>query len=465
MRFIPTATCNSICLIALLAWPLTAAAQLEPRTNSALGKYGCQFHSDQFPNQISFDESDYQALLVKAVELESQLIQQDAGIGIWTEARASHLMELASTNRAMGNNEEARQQYEEALHTMRVNEGLYSLDTLPAILDLIAWAMTEDTQFMDRMGDRAAFLLEKNYGDDEKIPELVLWYGKLLSLREQAKQLGSGNPELDSGKAQDLATRIFDLIERLFDSDNLALRNRFRGDVHYFSGYDDFGNQLDQPGTEAAQISFTTGVVLESVQSLLQPPFDDSANDLNRAKKLLDDLYSRYAALPDMDKAALWDFYASYYIITQDEASAITSYKDMLEINALRPDYQLRALRAIGQLYEQQESWETAVEAYSCWSHLSRNQDPRVSLGLGNAYYRLENYEDSISNLNTYIYLLESREEFVSQEIYLLLKKMYYETDDFEAAEVVTRKIVQLFGGDSRNLSKPAIEGIASDRH
>lgn len=439
-------------LATLLALPFSASAQSTSTANLAIGKYGCEFHAGAgaLPAGRSIEDSEYQALLSTAAELQTQLIQQDRGSGIWTEERARLLLEMASTNRAMGNNEEARQQYEDALHNRRVNEGLYSLDPLPVILDLMAWSMAEDPEFIDRMGDRADFLLERHYDDEEQIPDLVLWYGKLLRLRQQAQAINGNNRDAEPDKTEVLAQRITALLERLFNSDNTNLLNRLRGDVNYYSAYDALGNQLTQLPADATQISFTTGVVLESVQSLLQPPFEDSQVDLNRAKDLLDNLQTRYASLPDPDKAAMWDFYASYYLTIGDNSSAITAYSQMLEVPTLRPDYQLRALRAIGQLYEQEESWNESVAAYSCWSRLSQSHDPRVSLGLGNAQYQLGNHVAAISNLNAHIELLEIQEETPAEEVYLLLKEMYYETDDFDAAEDVTRTMVRLFGDNRK---------------
>ncbi len=452
MQHLSPANYRALLLATMLALPFHASAQSASTAFPGIGKYGCQFHANaaSLPVGGSFEDSEYQMLVSTAAELQQQLIQLDIDSGIWTEERASLLIEMASTNRAIGNNEAARQQYEDALHTMRVNEGLYSLDPLPVILDLMAWSMAEDPEFIDRMGDRAAFLLERHYEDEQQIPELVMWYGKLLHLRQQA--VAANGPDLDAepDKSLALAQRIFSLVERLLNSDNTILRNRLRGDVNYYAGYDAFGNQLAQPPTDVTQISFTTGVVLESVQSLLQPPFDDSQADLNRAKDLLDDLQTRYASLPDWDKSALWDFYASYYLTIGDNSSAITAYSQMLEVPTLRPDYQLRALRAIGQLYEQEESWDASVAAYSCWNELSQDRDPRVSLGLGNAQYQLGDYVAAIGNLNSYIELLETREETPAEEVYLLLKELYYETDDFDAAEDVTRTMVRLFG-EGRN--------------
>jgi len=181
------------------------------------------------------------------------------------------------------------------------------------------------------------------------------------------------------------------------------------------------------------------------VQSLLRPSELGVHADYVRAKLLLDELQESFAELEHVDRAALLDFYADYFLAQNDFAEAISAYEKILDIRVLRPDYQLRSLRSLGQLYENEEKWSEAIDSYNCWRQLSTKEDARVFIGLANSYRKSDEAELAIHHLLKYMETLEMDGKTADENLYLVLKELYYEIDDFSEAAEVTRKMIALF--------------------
>lgn len=413
-------------------------------------EFGCQFHATAYFNQPSqtnmvLSTSDYLDLMTEAQELESQLIQLDITNEVWTEERGKVLMNLAQLKQSVGDTAEARELYENALYNMRINGGIYTLDQLPVILDLMAWYMAEDDEFTDQLGDRAAFLYEKTYTEDEQILDLVMGYRKLLELRLNAHYSHDRNESAHSIKAAELGRKISRLMDKLSTSVDPAVRNQVLSKTGFYTRYDDLGRAVETPEGGVDQVSRSTGVILDEVQSLLRPPDPETQADYDRAKQLLDELHESYDELRHVDRAALLDFYADYSLAKGDTPETISHFENILSIRVLRPDYQLRALRALGQLYESEERWSESIDSYNCWRQLSTKEDSRVFIGLANAYRRLEENELAIHHLLKYMELLDREGQIADEYLYAILKEMYYEIEDFSAGAEVTRTMSALF--------------------
>ncbi|MCG8412836.1 MAG: hypothetical protein MI746_01340 [Pseudomonadales bacterium] len=449
-HLLPPIPASTAAIIVCLGLSNGTAAQTSDVQAGPLGEFGCQFHAnDYFANSADSENNDelseYMSLMSEALELENELIQLDRTNNAWTEERATILLGLAKAQRIVGDEQEARTLYEDALLNMRVNRGVYSLDQVPVILDLMAWYMASDPEYTDELADRVAFLYDKRYLDDEEIPELVAGYSQLLQLRRQANEASEGRSSSHQRRISELGVKIANLIYKLFNSVDPAVQAQLRGEVEFFTRYDDLGNPISSREPGMAQVSYSTGIVLEEVQLLLQSTDADRQSDLAQAKQRLDGLNRNFAALSSVDRSALLDFYGDYFLAEGDIPSAISAYEGILAIKVLRPDYQLRALRAVGQLYEERERWTDAVSTFSCWQRLSSRNDARVALGLANAHRQLSNHESSIRHLLTYMEILEDEGSQADETVYAVLKDMYYEVEDFESVAKVTQQMAELF--------------------
>ena len=413
-------------------------------------EFGCQFHAtDHFDQPLQSTEptstSSYLGLITQTSQLEGQLIQLDSTNDLWTDEQTAVLIELAQVKQSIGDTRQARELYEQALYNMRINEGVYTLQQLPIILDLMTWYMAEHDEFTDQLGDRALFLYEKAYSADEQIMELVAGYRKLLELRLGAHYSHKRRYSIHVEKLLELQEKIDLQIERLVTSVDPAVRDRVLRTPSFYTAYDDLGRAVSSQEGGMDQVSGSTGLILEEVQGLLRPSEPDVQADYVRAKLLLDELQQSFEELEHVDRAALLNFYADYFLAQGDIAETINSYERILTIRVLRPDYQLRSLRALGQLYENEERWSEAIDSYNCWRKLSTKEDARVFIGLANIYQKLDEPELAIHHIIKYIETLETDGKTADENTYLVLKELYYETDDLAAGAEVTREMTALF--------------------
>ena len=72
-------------------------------------------------------------------------------------------------------------------------------------------------------------------------------------------------------------------------------------------------------------------------------------------------------------------------------------------------------------------------------------EDARVFIGLANAYRKSDENELAIHHLQKYIETLEIDDKIADKNLYLVLKELYYEIDDFTSGAEVTRKMTALF--------------------
>lgn len=383
--------------------------------------------------------------MTQVSQLEIQLIQLDSSNALWTVQQTAVLIELAQVKQSLGDTRQARELYERALYNMRINDGVFSLEQLPIILDLMTWYMAEDDVFTGQLGDRALFLYEKVYTTDEQIMDLVAGYKKLIELRLGAHYSHERRNSIHTAKADSLQNKINEQMEKLISSADPAVRDQIMPDRVFHTRYDDLGQAVSSPEGGMDQVSGSTGLVLEEVQSLLRPNKPGAEANYVRAKLLLDELREIFEELEHIDRAALLDFYADYFLAQDDIPETINSYERILDIRVLRPDYQLRSLRSLGQLYEKEENWNEAIDSYNCWRALSTKEDARVFIGLANSYRKLDEAALAIHHLLKYMGALEIDGKIADENLYLVLKELYYETDDFTAAAEVTRKMTALF--------------------
>ena len=144
-------------------------------------------------------------------------------------------------------------------------------------------------------------------------------------------------------------------------------------------------------GQEAGTLGPAVTRAITEIQGLLQP--DDGEPDYEAAKIELDELRERrFERMNDFEKSILLNYYASFYLNTEDYAGAIGSFEETLEIETLREDARLRTLRQLGQLQAAEEKWEDSIKYYQQWRDLSLEEDDLVSRGLSYARSQLEQY-------------------------------------------------------------------------
>lgn len=427
-----------------------SAAQTEPHALLPNIEFGCQFHAaDYFGNQSKATDEQvleqYRGDMMEIERLETELIRLDIANGIWDEDRARLLLDMAKASHETGALEEANDLFAEALYNIRINHGVFSLDQLPVIFRAMEMNTGADDQFFDELGDRARFIYEKAFTEETEIPELIVGYTRLYELRTRAANLGGPQSSIQSNKARELGKAIVQLAQQFFNSTNPELRSKQLSATAFYTRYDDYGKPVLTPQPGIDQVTVTTGQLLETVQRNLNA-FRASSEDAyaHEARDQLQALLANFNELSWVDQAATLDFYADYFLVTENFPAAKDAYERLLNIPVLRPDYQLRALRALGQLHEHSHAWRDATEFYNCWQTLSGKRDARVSAGLAQAYYKLNAYAPAIANIKIYLELLSENNQIADRNWYLLLRELYNETNNFDEAAEITATLSTL---------------------
>lgn len=461
---------TGVLLPVLLGISTPLSGQTTISTPSTQTEFGCQFHatnyySEPVSSSLSQTSSQFLGFIEEADNLQSQLTQANVSNENWSPEHAEILISLARTKLALGDNEGARVLYEDAMHNMRINSGIYALQQIPIIVELMNAYMVVDSEFTDQLGDRAVFLFEKAYTEDRDLPKLIAGLSTILNLRLSTARYTDIPPTMDPSltadtvfsqssrpiahleKAWQIGVTLSALNNRINNLQEGPLKEQIleemsvvsqRGESFY-TAYDDLGNATDNPNLGLDQVSSTTGAVLQQVQSYLEATGNEQAKNLTRAGELLSQLYENFELLTDIDKTALLDFYSDYFVSINDIPAATAANERLLQIRVLRPDYQLRALRALGQLYEHEKRWLDSIESYNCWRQLSTVEDERVFLGLSHGYQMLAEYELAIRHMLWYIDLLDRDGRVADGRYYQALRDMYYEANNPQAAAEIAQ--------------------------
>jgi tetratricopeptide (TPR) repeat protein len=202
--------------------------------------------------------------------------------------------------------------------------------------------------------------------------------------------------------------------------------------------------------------------VISNVQEWMNPE-DGSAPDFERAKRELDNLNQRYDSLNDFEKSTMLNFYTTYYLEQDDITSALETFERILTIENLRHEARLRALMALGQIYQSEERYRESIDSLNQWRALSETENATVFLSLANAHYNLENYSQAVPYLEQHMDMLRAEGREIRRNIYALLNLMYIEMEDYHSAREIIETMVALFdeAGDWRNLA--AIYGYLDD--
>lgn len=217
----PTIKCMLISAT-FLCYPVIATAQTPVPAISA--SESGNIISTAGPLVTSNNETRVSVLLHKEAALEEALNQLESN-GPWDIQLSESLLELAQVRQDLGNKEAARQVYNRLLLNLRVNQGLYSANQIPIILDLMKWYLEEaEYQLADELGDWAEFLYQRIYAEENEVELLFAAYNELINIRLGAPQTHT---------CYTLNLRIEDYDQRDF---SCGVIRRFRSE-HFISAF------------------------------------------------------------------------------------------------------------------------------------------------------------------------------------------------------------------------------------
>ena len=163
-----------------------------------------------------------------------------------------------------------------------------------------------------------------------------------------------------------------------------------------------------------------------------------------QALSVLDKIKAR-SHLNSTERAQLWNFYAYIYFTLENYTKAIQAYETLLKQPELQEGLRTGTLYTLSQLYFLQEDYQSALQKIRQWMELTEEPSPEAYALLGQAYYKLQQYNKSIPAIRKAIELRKLSGRKVKESWYLLLRASYYELKDFSNMEKVVKELTTLY--------------------
>lgn len=149
--------------------------------------------------------------------------------------------------------------------------------------------------------------------------------------------------------------------------------------------------------------------------------------------------------LNETEVAQLWNFYAFIYFSQEKFSEAINAYRKLLQQPKLPEGIRLSTLYTLSQLYFVTEDYKKALSTVKEWMAATEEPGPDAYALLGQAHYKLKQYDEAIPPLKKAIALQKEKGKKVKENWYLLLRVNYYELKDYKNMVGVLTELVNLY--------------------
>jgi len=132
------------------------------------------------------------------------------------------------------------------------------------------------------------------------------------------------------------------------------------------------------------------------------------------------------------------------------------AFETILEIETLRPDIRLRAIRAMGQISRAEGQLNNAVVYFNQFLDESSDRNGSVLLDLANSYYELGQHTEAIAPLTEHIKQHIAVNQEVDRNRLGLLNELAIETGEWDSAATVNELMIEAYSypRDWRNLTE-----------
>jgi len=176
-------------------------------------------------------------------------------------------------------------------------------------------------------------------------------------------------------------------------------------------------------------------------------------NKLTEAQELIEakDYDAGLAALSDLatepklshyEKAQLYNYFAYTYFTLERYEDAISSYEKVLEQPDLPEALETNSLYTLAQLYFIIENYRKAVDIINRWFALTEKPTENAYMLLGQGYYQLEDYKNSLVPLKKAYGMVTGRGDTPKENLLLLLRVNYFNLNDYENMLNVLKELV-----------------------
>jgi len=198
-----------------------------------------------------------------------------------------------------------------------------------------------------------------------------------------------------------------------------------------------------------SRVSSTLGPLIDrkisEIQGLIQSETNSESN-MELAKEGLDTLYEeRFERMYDFEKSALLSSYTNYYLAMENYAEAANTFEEILTVENISQDIELRSMRSLGQLYAVLENWPESIRNYELWQAGTAEEDHLVYRGLSYAHYQLEQFEVALPHWVDYMTARNEDGDELTREDYAYLNGLHFTLENWEQALDTTKEMILLF--------------------
>lgn len=146
--------------------------------------------------------------------------------------------------------------------------------------------------------------------------------------------------------------------------------------------------------------------------------------------------------LSDYEKAQLYNYFAYTYFTLERYDDAIDSYEIVLQQPDLPEALETNSLYTLAQLYFIIENYRKAVDVINKWFTLTEKPTENAYMLLGQGYYQLEEYKNSLVPLEKAYAMVKGRGDIPKENLLLLLRVNHFNLNDYENMLKLLKELV-----------------------
>ena len=196
--------------------------------------------------------------------------------------------------------------------------------------------------------------------------------------------------------------------------------------------------------TKRAQaLTLSIGKAVTNIQKAI------GEEDFDKALAGLDDVKRKITAKPDKfkdyDRATIWNLYAYIYQVKEDFANAEKAFRTILNLKELESGTRKLALQGMARLSFIKEDYRGAIKFTKEWLSLEDEPDPSSYYILAQAYYQIEEFDNTVKYIEQAIALAKQRQLTVKESWYQLLVGVHFEKENFQKAFDALKELLKKY--------------------
>jgi tetratricopeptide (TPR) repeat protein len=189
------------------------------------------------------------------------------------------------------------------------------------------------------------------------------------------------------------------------------------------------GAALAQEQQEERETRRTPALRNKVYEQLAEAQAAAEAKDMKTASKILDDMIEDGGrnALNSYELANLYNLYAFIHYSNEDFGKALQAYENVVSQPDIPLAMEINTRYTIAQLYFVQEQWQKGINALKQWFEMSDNPNANAYVLLAQGYYQLNDYDQSLVNVEKAIDMYNEKGRLPKEQWYNLARFLYQE--------------------------------------